>query len=143
MRTGITKTVTVIAAAAALMAGTATEAGAEVRHGPCGTDGRQPRDRVCLMAEDPRGPLIFMHIETRKGHDWAWADAMVSDDGHLWMETRHNGKTTRKFRKRARNDGASGQTRLSTPALYDGPGYQARACADGPHGRQKACTSWH
>jgi hypothetical protein len=143
MRTSIAKLVTVIAAAVVLLAGTPAEAGAEVRHGSCDRGARQPRDRVCLMAEDPRGPIVFLHIEARKGHDWAWTDGMVADGGHLWMETRHQGKIARKFIRRAPSDGMSAMTRLSTPAVYDGPGYRARACADGPRSRHKACTPWY
>ncbi|WP_151770770.1 hypothetical protein [Streptomyces abyssomicinicus] len=95
------------------------------------------------MAEDPRGPLLFLHIETREGHDWGWTDGLVADGGRLWMETRHRGRTTRKFRRQGPNDGTSAMTRLSTPAVYDGPGYQARACADGPRGRRRTCTHWY
>jgi hypothetical protein len=142
MRIRIAKTATVLAAAVTLLTGTATAADAEVRHGSCGGS-RQPKDRVCLMAEDPRGPMLFMHVETRKRHDWAWTDGMVADGGHLWMETRHKGRTTRHFVRRAPSDGSSAMTRLSTPAVYDGPGYQARACANGHRGRQKTCTRWH
>ncbi|WP_206283068.1 hypothetical protein [Streptomyces chilikensis] len=142
MRTKITMSATVVAAAMALLAGTTTNAGADVRHGSCGGS-RQPKDRVCLMAEDPQDPILYMHIETRKGHDWAWTDGMVADGGHLWMETRHQGKTTRKFDRRAPSDGTSAMTRLSTPAVYDGPGHQARACADGPRGQHKTCTRWY
>ncbi|MEU3344236.1 hypothetical protein ABZ723_04385 [Streptomyces sp. NPDC006700] len=82
MRTGIVKTVTVIAVAAALMAGVAAGPGAEVRKGLCDV-ARQPRDRVRLRADDPKGQLVHLHIETRKGRDWAWADAFVTDGGHL------------------------------------------------------------
>jgi hypothetical protein len=73
---------------------------------------------------------VALHIERRRGHDWARATGMISDWGGLWLEVSHDGRTRRVDVTRAPDDGASGQSMLSTKAVYDGPGYRVRACGD-------------
>ncbi|MFF3313194.1 hypothetical protein [Streptomyces sp. NPDC002952] len=44
---------------------------------------------------------------------------------------------------RSPNDGAPGQSMLSTKTVYDGPGYRVRGCGDEANGSHRTCTRWH
>ncbi|MEU5900206.1 hypothetical protein [Streptomyces venezuelae] len=99
--------------------------------------------RKCLEVENSRGPWVALHISHKRGHDWAWGLGLSSDRGHLWLEVRHGGKTKKRFVHRAPDDGASGQNMLSTPRVYDGPGYKVRTCGAETGGRLRTCTWWH
>jgi hypothetical protein len=130
------------AVAAALLLGSATTATADVERGGCGQL-RDPGDGTCFGAIDSRGPWVALHIERRRGHDWARATGMISDRGRLWLEVSHDGRTRRVDVTRAPDDGSSGQSMLYTKAVYDGPGYQVRACGNNANGSHRTCTRWH
>ncbi|MFF0386915.1 hypothetical protein [Streptomyces sp. NPDC004286] len=130
----------VLAAPVALPAAAPASAAADsVRRPACGAY-RFAEDHVCLMAV--RGRVrVNLHVQKRRGHDAVFAAGLMGTGGHLWVERRHGGSTQTLGRKVARGDGmvSMGQDH----AVYDGPGYQARACADANGGRLRACTSWH
>jgi hypothetical protein len=130
------------AVAAVLLLGSAPTATADVERGGCGQL-RDPGDRTCLGAIDSRGPWVALHIERRRGHDWARATGMISDRGRLWLEVSHDGHTRQVDVTPAPDDGASGQSMLYTKAVYDGPGYRVRACGNNANGSHRTCTRWH
>ncbi|MFF3313006.1 hypothetical protein [Streptomyces sp. NPDC002952] len=130
------------ATAAALLLGSTTTATADVQRGGCGQL-KARSDRACLAAKDSRGPWVALHVERRRGHDWAWASGMISDRGRLWLEVSHDGHTKTVGMRRAPADGSTGQSLLSTRSVYDGPGYRVRACGNEANGAHRACTRWH
>ncbi|MGC5000580.1 hypothetical protein [Streptomyces sp. DT195] len=133
----------VLAASVGLPAATPASATTDaVRRPACG-EFRLSGDHVCLMAVHGRVRVVRvnLHVQKQHGHDAAFAAGYPGTGGHLWLERRHGGRTQTLGRKTARGDGmvSMGQD----AAVYDGPGYKARACADAKGGRLRACTSWH
>ncbi|MER6378904.1 hypothetical protein [Streptomyces sp. NPDC001250] len=123
----------------------ASAASGPVQRPACGSY-KLPDDHACLMAV--RGKqvngwrvTVNLHAQKRSGHDWVFGAAWVGKGGHVWVERQHAGHTQTLGRTTALGDGAvsMGWDR----AVYDGPGYKARACADIKGGQLRACTDWY
>ncbi|MFF0386944.1 hypothetical protein [Streptomyces sp. NPDC004286] len=141
-----TFTAAVMLAAAVVLPDPAPAAAAEAVHRLACGQYRLSEDRVCLMAvRGKQGAFwrvtVHLHVQQHRGHDRVFAAAWVGTGGHVWLERQHTGHTRTLGRKTSRGDGAVSQGQ--DHAVYDGPGYRARACADARAGRLRACTTWH
>jgi hypothetical protein len=136
------------ALAGAVVLPTATTASAEsdpVHHPACGSY-KLPHDHKCLMAVRGKAvngwyTTVNLHAQKKKGHDWVFAAAWVGKGGHVWVERQHSGHTSTLGKKTSLGDGVVSMG--WDGAVYDGPGYKARACADRKGGKLRACTAWH
>ncbi|MDN3265669.1 hypothetical protein QWJ26_38895 [Streptomyces sp. CSDS2] len=135
-----------IASVAALPGTTSASAAVDpVMKTSCGTY-RLPDDHACLMARRGRQVngwrvTVNLHAQQRHGHDWVFGAAWVGTGGRVWIERKHRGHTQILGRKTSLGDGAVSMG--IDGAVYDGPGYKARACADIKGGRLQACTDWY
>ncbi|MEU6510983.1 hypothetical protein [Streptomyces sp. NPDC046942] len=103
-------------------------------------------DHACLMAVRGRQVngwkvTVNLHAQKRNGHDWVFGAAWVGTGGRVWIERQHGGRTEILGRMTSLGDGAVSMG--TGRAVYDGPGYKARACADIKGGRLQACTDWY
>lgn len=135
-----------LAATAVLPSPAPAAAAAPPVHRPACGQHRLPDDRVCLMAVRGKQRQLWrvtlnLHIHQHRGHDWAFAAGRTGTGGHVWLERRHTGRTRSLGRKTARGDAVVSQGQ--DHAVYDGPGFQARACTDAEARRLRACTAWH
>ncbi|MEU6482219.1 hypothetical protein ABZ858_36190 [Streptomyces sp. NPDC047017] len=135
-----------LAGAVVLPSATAASAASDPVHYPACGSYKLSTDHECLMAV--RGKQVHgwkatvnLHAEKRKGHDWVFAAAWVGKGGHVWVERQHAGHTQTLGKMTSLGDGFVSMGLVG--AVYDGPGYKSRACADLKGGKLRTCTKWY
>jgi hypothetical protein len=135
-----------LAGAVALPSATAASAASDPVHRPACGSYKLSTDHKCLMAERGQYPngdwkvMVNLHAKKKQGHDWVYAAGWVGTGGHVWIERQHAGHTKTLGKKTALGNGLVSMG--WDAAVYDGPGYKARACADLKGGKLRACTNW-
>lgn len=133
-----------LAGAVILPSATTASAASDLQRPACGSY-KSSGDRKCLMAVRGRQVngwqvMVNLHVRTKNGHDWAWAAGWVNPGGHVWLERQHAGRT--QTLGKITSPSYAGASMGVNGAVYDGPGYKARACADLKGGKLPACTDW-
>ncbi|MET9016915.1 hypothetical protein ABZX74_39565 [Streptomyces olivaceoviridis] len=134
-----------LAGAVVLPTATGASAASNPVHYPACGSYKLPDDHKCLMAVRGKQAngwkvTVNLHAQKKKGHDWVFGAAWVGKGGHVWVERQHNGRTTTLGKKTSQGNGSVSMG--WDGAVYDGPGYKARACADLKGGKLRACTKW-